>query len=106
MDKNKLQFSQITPKMEVYAALQAATPPAAGWIKAIRSELDEFEQKNIEDAIQRTLTARVKSPQALLSDQFVVNCTNACLGKSGAGRALFAPPIKTWGWTNGKSPPL
>jgi hypothetical protein len=50
-----------------------------------REELDEFEQFNIEKAIQWTIGKKIKS-EDLLSETFKKVCINECMARFGSGQ--------------------
>jgi hypothetical protein len=66
-----------------------------------RGELDEFEQQNIEEAVQWSITRNIK-PQTVLSESLLRRYIKECLTKFGVGQEIFEGPTKTLGWINGK----
>lgn len=60
---------------------------------ATRGELDEFEQQNIEDAIQWSLTRKFTKNQ-ILSESFIRNYIKECIGTFGGGLANTEKQIR------------
>ena len=67
---------------------------------ASRAELDEFEQQNIEAAVQWTLM-RNFTPEEVFTERFVKNGINGCTVMFGDGLASIEKPIKTSVLING-----
>ncbi len=59
-----------------------------------RKELDEFEQLNIEKAIQWTFGKKLK-PEQLFSEKFIKDCTRECMAKYGNEQELLEPLKRT-----------
>lgn len=66
-----------------------------------RSELDEFEQQNIEEAILWSLKRKFSST-FFLQKTLYVNYTNGCMEMFGIGQENFVKQIKILEWINGK----
>lgn len=66
---------------------------------ATRGELDEFEQQNIEDVIQWSLTRKFKSDQ-ILTEPFILALHKKCMEGFGVGLANTEEQIRILGLTN------
>jgi len=70
---------------------------------AIRSELDEFEQQNIEEAIQWILTRSLK-PETIFSEKFILNLHKRMYGNVWAWAGKFRRTNKNLGIDKFKIP--
>jgi hypothetical protein len=68
---------------------------------ATQGELDEFEQQNIEQAIQWTMSRSFKA-DLVFSEEFIQGSIPKCLEMYGPGQENSEKPIKTWVWIGGK----
>lgn len=69
---------------------------------ATREELDEFEQQNIEQAIEWSMKSSLKL-ETILTQNFVQNLHKKCMATFGHGQVSFVKPIRTLELTSGKS---